>query len=50
VLSWCSRASFGGESGCSVVDEDMESSASEIFDGVGEAPRNDEVEVEVVRC
>lgn len=49
MLSWCSRASFGGESGCSVVDDDMESSGSETFDGVGEVPRIDD-ELVVVRC
>jgi hypothetical protein len=32
------------------VDEDIESSASETFEGVGELPRNGDREVEVVRC
>ena len=31
------------------MDDDMESSASDMFDGVGEVPRIDE-ELAVVRC
>ena len=49
-VSFGSLESLGGESGCNVVDEDIESSASERLDGVGEVPRSGEGEVEVVRC
>lgn len=44
-----SRLSVGGDSGCNVVDEETESSWSEVLDGVGELARSDEFEVEVVR-
>ena len=37
-----SRESFGGESGCKVVLEEIESSISEILEGVGELARSGE--------
>jgi hypothetical protein len=49
-LSLASPEPCRGESGCSVVDEDIESSASEALEGVGELPRNGDEDFEVVRC
>lgn len=43
-----SRISFGGDSGCRVVDDDTESSWSDVFDGVGELARSDESRLELV--
>jgi hypothetical protein len=43
-----SLLSLGGDSGCNVVDEETESSWSEVLDGVGELARREESEVELV--
>ena len=43
-----SRLSLGGESGCKVVEDDIESSRSDIFDGVGELARSVDSDVELV--
>lgn len=39
-MSCPSWLSFGGESGCNVVVDDMESSMSEVFESAGELARN----------
>jgi hypothetical protein len=44
-----SRLSSGGDSGWRVVEEETESSMSEVLDGVGEFALSVEFEVEVVR-
>lgn len=35
-----SRVSFGGDSGCKVVEDETESSMSDVFEGVGELDRS----------
>ena len=35
-----SRVSFGGDSGCKVVEDETESSMSDVFEGVGELERS----------
>jgi hypothetical protein len=50
AVSFESLESLGSESGCSVVDEDTESSASDKLDGVGELPCKGEGESDIVRC
>lgn len=37
-----SLESFGGDSGCRVVEEETESSMSDTLDGVGDCDRNEE--------
>lgn len=44
-----SLLSIGGDSGCNVVDEDTDSSMSDVLDDGGEPAPRDELDVEVMR-
>lgn len=49
-VAFCdSQVVFGGESGWSVVDDDAESSKSDVVDGVGELARKDRDDESVLR-